>query len=832
MRIVSLLGLVLIGSTGIAIGDTLPPMLKSSAMAGVYLDGECPSFTAPDGMAGLTWVLYDWNLEPVATGIWPKDGPVTLKPLPKGYYYLQAQNAEQKLRELTFCVVPDSKSREYPVDSFYGVDAALSWVGSPNAYVSNWYGTNSYAATLDLIRLCGLPHVRERMNWPEISSKRGTYDWGRYAENVKFAHERGIGLLGMFHDVPLYAGKSLRFPTDMGAIYEFCRAYGTMGQGVMTGWEFWNEPDISFWKDSAWNYAAAMKAAYLGYKSANPSVPVLNGALCQSRRSSFDRLLFRNDLAKYVNVFNFHLYNCPAGYESFFEDLDAFLAEVGMEDCERWITESSYDIEGAALCEGLKSGCMAHSHWQEMLLAEIYPKSCAYLQMHGVGRNYFFVFGAFNERQGTKDWGVQRRDGSVKPLFAAVSTMTEHLVSAKLVGEKNVGDGIRLFVFEQPDGTQSIVYWSIAQGETLVSQLALQNLEKIQRDLLERKFTITAVEGEYRGANWCGSPFVASAKDGCLELKATRYATFLDGFSGLVVDKPARQRGKPRNYVPSSDEDLTVVIRADLSSEDFDIVENKTVGEFKPGHKPGRMSLEIWNLSDDEKRGRISVRGVEMADAFPGELVLPPWGSVKVDCRITSVLGSGGVCDMMVDGVFDGCRTSRLVVPVRDMDRFLSQCKVIEGEANKLERWKRNDSADEYAACWDEGEKAIRFDFAWTNPQTDRWFYPVYMFKDMADEATLDDALFLEFEARLDQDKVENNVWCAFLMVLDVKGKDRNLSWNPPVSRNWQKIRIPLTDPQGRPACNGARGFRLGFNPCGRKVSFALRNVRIIKQND
>lgn len=830
MRIFALLGLTLLGSAGPAVCDTLPPMLKPSVMSGVYRVGQSPSFTAPGGMTGLTWALYDWNRKPVATGIWPKEGPVTLAPLPKGYYYFQARNAEEGIRESTFCVVPDPQSRRYPMDSFYGVDAALSWVGGPQAFVLNWYGDNSYAATLDLIRLCGLPHVRERMNWPEISPQRGTYAWGRYAESVKFARERGIGLLGMFHDAPLYAGKNLRTPTDLGAVYEFCRDYGTMGKGVMSGWEFWNEPDITFWKDGAWNYVAAMKAAYLGYKAANPSAPVLNGSLCLARRGAFDRLLFRNDLAKYVNIFNFHLYNCPSGYPAFFQDLDAFLAEVGLDECERWLTESSYDIEGAGLCESLRSGCKAHSYCQEMLLAEMYPKSCAGLQMHGVGRNYFFVFGAYNERNGEKDWGVQRRDGSVKPLFAAVSTMTEHLVSARIVGEKNVGDGIRFFVFEQPDGTQSVAYWSVSQGELLALQMVVPNLEKVQRDLLERKFTITTTEGGYRGSNWCGTPFDVCTRNGSLELKATRYATFLDGFRGLTVDKPARPRGKSHNYIPAPDEDLTIVMRADLSPEDFDLVENKSVCEFKSGRKPGRMSLEIWNLSTVEKRGRVMIEGVEIAGDLPAELILPPWGFAKVECRIADIPAVDGTADMTITGVFAGRRTSRLVVPVRDMDRLLSKCEIVEVKANDPQCWKRNDSADEYAICRDEAENAVRFDFAWTNPKTDRWFYPVYMFKGDANKATLDDALFLEFEARLDQDKVENDIWCAFLMVLDSNGKAHNLNWKPPVSRDWQKIRIPLSDSNGRPAYNGSIGFRLGFNPRGRKVRFSLRNLRFIKQ--
>ena len=91
---------------------------------------------------------------------------------------------------------------------------------------------------------------------------------------------------------------------------------------------------------------------------------------------------------------------------------------------------------------------MAHSPEQELVHAEFYPKAQIALMMEGVERAYFFVFAAFNERNGRKDWGVLRRDGTVKPVFAAIATTVRELGDARLLGALDAPKGIRAFLFE------------------------------------------------------------------------------------------------------------------------------------------------------------------------------------------------------------------------------------------------------------------------------------------------------------------------------------------------------------------------------------------------
>lgn len=56
-----------------------------------------------------------------------------------------------------------------------------------------------------------------------------------------------------------------------------------------------------------------------------------------------------------------------------------------------------------------------------------------------------------------------------------------------------------------------------------------------------------------------------------------------------------------------------------------------------------------------------------------------------------------------------------------------------------------------------------------------------------------------------------------------------SVHWSAHPTRQWQKIRIPLVKRDGTPQCTGASGFRLGFNPIGKTMTYWIRNLSFIK---
>lgn len=815
------LAIALVLVAGLLSADGLPPRVLTSARGNVFAESEEVRLRLSEPVGSPRWTLCDWSKRPVAEGAWPATGELSLGRRPKGYYFVTVDGGANAVREGSFCVVPDPQTRRASANGFYATDAALSWVCSPDHYVENWYGTNSYAACLDLIRLCGLASVRERLRTREVSRRPGEYAWGRYLENSKLAKERGISVLGMFHDSPAYVSADGASASDMLQVYRFCRDAGAAFRGMREGWEFWNEPDIGFWHGSVWTYAAAMKAAYLGFKAADPQTPVLNGSTSKRPGSPFHVKMFQNDLAKYSNVFNFHLYDPLATFPGFMADLRRLLASGGVSGRQLWLTESTTSLEGRPAGVGLASGRKAHSFAQELVLAEMCAKDYVGMQMLGVSRFYLFTFGAFNESDGT-DYGVQRRDGGVKPIYAAISAITERLGAAKPLGECRLDAATKCFAFAQPDGTRSVAVWTVSPGDTTAAKPA--DISSGQLDPLERTVSVPAADGEYAAANWCGTPLTLTARGGRLEIPVSRYATYVDGLKEVSVDVPAVAPGRVETYVPAEDEDLTVVLSVDFHPSDFALSSDKTSVDLIGNGRTGRVDLTVWNLSDRPKTGSLSAEGAVLS-GMPDGVSVAPWGKAVVTAGLSLPSSAPVATDVFFGGRFGGRRITRAAASVRDLAALLKTCEVVDLGSNRLDFWRPNDTACASRMVWDETEGAVLFDCDWTaDPRKDRWIYPIHDL-DLPRES-MDRAMMLTFEAKLDQDKIENDVRYSYLQ-LRVGNRLSRLGYLPP-TRDWHAVQVSLNDGDPKTSAVGATGFMLGFNPQGTKCRFWIRNVKLI----
>ena len=788
----------------------------------VYTDKE--TTVARGGVANTPWTITDWRGRTLsegrdrarpsrlASGVWEADGTAVLPKLPTGYYHLKSGN-----EDVTFAVVPAPESRVFDHDSFYGIDSAQSWVSRRGNFLCPWNGGDTYRTVSDLLRLSGLPHVRERLSWGEVNPKPGSFDYKYYMYNANLLKDRGILVSGMFHDAPKWAGKLTKLPSDLNAVYAFCAHTSAAFGDRMGDWEFWNEEDIGFAPEPVWDYAAALKAAYLGFKAGRPETIVLPGAMCQMPDSGYARALFDNDAAKFGDVYNHHIYFTLADYPKQFAALRKFMERYGIGDMAVWITESGTHLEGTSKKESAIKGFKANTPDQELVVAEYYAKSQVAFQMEGVARNYYFVFGAYSEMNGGKDWGVMRRDGTVKPTYAAMSTMTRELVSARLLGEMAVEKGLRAYLFEQKDGSQTVMYWSVSPMDTAGGHI-------VATPDYARKFNLPVANGTYRVFDLCGMRSTATVTNGVLELESTRFPAYVAGLRGLSAKKPARPRGKVRPYIPKADEDMTVILRVDLNTNDFSIAGQKTRAVLKTD--TGRMRIQVWNMGDTAKTGRVVVDGGTFS-GLPDKIALGPRGTppASFDCTFVPSPSGGLRQDLVFTGVFDGKRSSRLVMPVHLEKRFLDSCTSTPIEWRDPKDWARNTSANSYSVSWDEAEQAIRFDVAWNDSQSDRWFYPVYKLK--LPQESLSGAEMVQFEVKSAQDKVENDFRTQNLMLLfgDKSRTDHHVPYPAPLGA-WEKRYAELSDVDG---LSDVTAIRLGANPKGLKCTFWIRNLTILR---
>ncbi|MBO4526249.1 MAG: hypothetical protein J5743_01385, partial [Victivallales bacterium] len=181
-----------------------------------------------------------------------------------------------------------------------------------------------------------------------------------------------------------------------------------------------------------------------------------------------------------------------------------------------------------------------------------------------------------------------------------------------------------------------------------------------------------------------------------------------------------------------------------------------------------------------------------------------------------------------ITGLFNDKKSSRFVMPVKLTGLFLKKCTYVKMDnLLKPEAWQRNTSADSYSCVYDEDEKALRFDLAWSDPAKDRWFYPEHVLQ--LPEESLEDVFAIQFDVKSVQDKVENDFKTALLMLVPhkehEKGGYRGVAYDAPLT-SWEKRYMSLFEVADR---KNTKMIRIGANPVGHKLTYWIRNIEFIR---
>lgn len=802
MRIVATLLLALA-----ALGAGRAEGLTTDAPGRLFTESDRPTFRGAPTGEGVVWALRDWRGTERRKGVCAADGTIVLDPLPPGYYVISVGTDD-----VSFAVVRKDPCRN--LQSPFAADAAFTGCAFRGAFDCPWYGGDTYRVVAELLGRCGLVHTRERMFWSEMNPQPGVYAFGRYLDNARLLRRNGVVTEGMVHGAPAWAGgvSGNRLPTDLLALHRFMEKAVPAFAPYYDSWEYLNEPELGGAVEPVWEYAAAYKAFALGCRAAPAETVILTGSLSDIDRDGYATSLFRNGIARYADALNIHTYEPPVSLTRWHRRVHKYLKYGKVPDWQVWLTEAGTNLEGHGGRESVREGLMAHTPEQELVMAEFAPKFQILNLFGGVARTWSFLFGCYNERSGEKDWGMMRRDGSVKPVVASLAALAGELGEARIIGERKVCEGVRAFVFRRPDGKDILAFW----GESPVDLEA--NGPVASTPACGRTFSLAVPNGEYRLVDVMGTPSRVKCTNRTLSLSATRYPHYLSGLPAQKVDVPATPRGEIRRYCPTADEDLTVVLRPVLAADDFAISGRKSRAELLK--EEGRLRLEIWNFSAEGKCGNLAVEGGTLK-GVPGQIELPPWGRVSYEAAYVPPGGAESAFALLLGGCFEGRRISRAHVSVLHRQRFLSQLTSANlAGSDDPSVWRRNDNADSYAIGGDAAEGAIRFDVCW-EPGKGKWFYPVCT---LPSANSLKDVKAIEFEVKTAQDKVENDCDGSFLML--VWPDSRESRWLPYASPTamWERRLVWL------PAeAADAAAIRIGCNPRGRRLSFWIRNVRLLK---
>ncbi|SFU24811.1 hypothetical protein [Paraburkholderia aspalathi] len=536
--------------------------VKSGAPSNVFVATDPEFDTVGGNQTG--WTLTNWKQSIIASGVLNGSGKLSFKGMRTGYYKLTIAGDPDPVY---FGVLPRIVSSP---DNRVASDSAHSWIVPPD----------HLKLVGDLERLAGLKTVRDRFSWSQIQPTPGPFAWGNYDKSASVMQSNGIETLGVFHDAPKWTrGKFNKLPDNLLALNSFCSAASAHFKGRVSAWEFWNEEDIGFNTDPAWNFAAGQKACYLGFKQGNPGATVLLGSVAQPmKRGSLLDVIFSNGASDYFDVFNFHIY-LPSRKPSVLLDkmVDSNQAILNAHSIRKpfWVTEVGLGFEGDGRAKTEVNGQVhaEHDAAQEIEQANALVRSQLMLMALGSQRSFSFIFPPLNEKN--KVWGFLRWDYSVKPAYVALANLNYQLQGKSYSGTVDLGNSVTGYLFG--GGSDQVLIIPVADRNVLSAKFALGDRVKAY-DLMGTPVTdLQTVDGA---------------------------AIYLRGLNGLVAESTAfaavYDKAKPSNIV--------VNLKVDNGFQVKDRV--RVVGS------DGSAMLDVYNFADQPQTGAIT------ADSGPNDVAI------------------------------------------------------------------------------------------------------------------------------------------------------------------------------------------------------------------
>ena len=784
---------------------------EGTAPSNVFYDSEPVEFKLKDGhRLPCSFRVEDAFGREVAAGQWPGNGHgiLMLKNLPRGYYTLMLDNKKKyAFREpMSFAIVSDVSKKKPASETAFAVDTAQSWLASAHAH-NKRFPHERYERISELCRRAGFGFIRDRISWRHIESVRGNFAVStKYMHNAKLLADRGISICTTFSQMPKWTDPQKEIPNDLFAVYKSSKQIAEIYRGKIAAYEFMNEPDMHY-EGPAWLLAAATKAFFLGVKETDPDIKVLNSSFSVSPLQQFALSALKSGIGQYIDIFNYHVYSSLSDYSWTVARLRSEMAKFGIQDMPIWLTEVGTNDDGNAAVDSYLHGRKVHSFRQEMIVAEFVPKSQILMQSLGVSRTFFFVMPPFWENAGRKDWGLLHPDMTVKAAYVSFAALNAELSNARLLGTLELAENVCGFLYEQPDGSQTLAFWSKSR------------LEGYKYDGKDRKFRLKLPNGCYRVSNLFGTPSQVRSENGSLELTASRYPSYLSGFSGLTATVPF---SKPASAAPISSEkyDRSIILKPVLG-KNFKIASNGAYADLLS--IPGKLTLEVYNFSAEPKSGVITMNGGKVI-GLPKKVTLSPYSKVNLPLEVTPDFQGGYQVDLIFSGSFGDRKISPAAVPLIQVETVLkTPNKGKELDWRNPSRWRAN-SSGKMEISFDKKEQAMKLKTVFAPGSFGGWIFPEYMLN--LPNESLKDAIGVVFDIKAGPEVRSGIGYTALIAVFDTvleKGKSYWIRY-PRVSDKWERrfVVFGCSEPAD------IKMLRIGMCPKCNDFTYYIRNVRSI----
>jgi hypothetical protein len=301
--------------------------------------------------------------------------------------------------------------------------------------------------------------VRDRLRWGDLQPSDGplkteptTYDTA-----ARIQHEEGLKVLQVFHDTPPWARETPaaggRFAPDLRHVHRLAGQLAERFHGVVQAWEPWNEGNVAtFGAHTVDQLCSWQKAAWLGFKSADPGLLVgWNVTTGVPTDQQTDGLL-ANEVWPYTDTYNIHTYDWSHAYADLWQPARRATSGRPM-----WITEADRGTPHLK-----RAPFFDQEPRLERLKAEWIAQSYASSLFAGARRHFHFILGHYHEPN-LIQFGLLRLDLTPRPAYVALAAVGRYLAGARALGRWRPAPDVHVYAFRaQPDGIAQdvLVVWA------------------------------------------------------------------------------------------------------------------------------------------------------------------------------------------------------------------------------------------------------------------------------------------------------------------------------------------------------------------------------------
>lgn len=785
---------------GLCIGGASALTVSSSQPGNLFVAGKPLHVSIRDAHGSVSYEQTDYFGRKVAGGTAAAVDGVAQLTLPTcglGWYQLTCADAGGS-STVSLGVVLDRGNAPLPVDGRVCSDAGSSWLLRDRP--------ENVRPFAKMVRMAGIPWLRERLDWGGTEPARGKYDWSHYQEVADILAGEGIHIYQIWHFTPEWARpgkKDTFYPDDLRDAYGFAKSAAHQFAGTVGAWETWNEPDGEFWPDLSDRLSSYSKAAALGVKAANPKALVLQPSLCVGV-SAFGRGMCESGLGDYWDVFNWHIYNLPSAYPGVLNQYRDVLRDYHLDRRPSWLTEAGIAVPGT---EGDPRRLLNDEN--QVKQCRFVPRSVVMSLVAGDDKHFFFVLPDYLENG--VQFGSLRPDLTPYPAFVALSAAANILGQSKHIGEYKTGKpDLTAEAFSTPHGTV-LVAWS----------------EK------ETELSVPTDKRSIRVADIFGAETQMASSDGKVSVKVGPDAVYLidvgDAVKSSLVGKPA-----PMGVLPKLNPSKIILAgHADLpiyKPRDCYFLGSDAIPESP---KVFRFDVEVYNF--DEKApadGAVAVTGPAgwVIEDAKRTVRLEPMGRQALTFTVKPGHLTLGADRLVASGIFGGKKVSPSVSHFLADPAALTPAKSTPIEWSNASKWVPSASADGKAEVANPSGRSLRISAQFA-PGAGHWAYPEYRFERPVDLSAYDGIAFRLKTSLDDKDSFVR------LMLVEPNGA-HYITGTPAFTKSRRLVFLfsDMThlafmgpDPDGKLDLNSIASVKLGMNTNHDAMAFDFEEPELVR---